>query len=77
MARGEVLEDLGEHEFPVRGKLDGLADGVNNPAQEDLAGLPGAFALQELLQGEGLVPLLHGYIRGGEDVVDGMVEVSM
>ena len=75
-ARGEVLKDLGEHELPVWGKLDGLADSVNNPAQEDLASLPGAFPLQELLQGEGLVPLLHRDVRRGEDVIDGMVEVS-
>ena len=34
------------------------------------------FTFQKLLQGEGLVPLLHGYVRGGEDIVNGMVEMA-
>ena len=75
-AQGEVPEDLGKHEVPVRGGLDGLADGVNNPTEQNLAGLPGAFTFQELLQGEGLIPLLHGHVWGGEDIVYGMVEMS-
>ena len=65
------MEDLEEAVFAVLRELEGAEDGVDDPSQHELAGVPGAIAFEELLDGGGLVPLLT-WPGAIEDLVDGM-----
>ena len=56
------MEELGEFNLVVWGEFDGLADGVNEPAKDDLAGAPTAVSLEEFLQGHGFVTLFRRYV---------------
>ena len=69
---GEFVEDASEAFLAVRGKFDGLADGVDDPAKDELASGPAAISLEHLLQGDGLVPVLLVNSRLGEDFVEGV-----
>ena len=69
------MEDLGELDLWVGRELDRLADRVDEPAEDDLAGPSATVALKELLQGHGLVPALRGHIRASQDLVNGVQQV--
>ena len=69
---GEFVEDSGEALRAVRGKFDGLADGVDDPTEDELASGPAAISLEHLLQGDGLVPVLLVNSWLGEDFVEGV-----
>ena len=47
---GELMEDLGELDLAMGRELDRLSQGVDEPAEDDLAGSPASVALEELLQ---------------------------
>ena len=49
------MKDLGELDLAVSRQLDGLADGVDEPAQDDLASAPATVSFEKLLQGDGAV----------------------
>jgi hypothetical protein len=57
---GEVSEDGGQFRMAVGRQLQGLAHGVEDPAEHELSGVPAAVAREELLQGDRLVALLVG-----------------
>ena len=47
---GEFFKDLSQRFLAVRRQFDGVANGVHYPAEDDLAGVPAAVALEEFLQ---------------------------
>ena len=63
--------------LPVVWQLEGFAQGVNDPSQDELAGAPGAIAGQELLDRGGLLTV--GFLVGGrlKHFVDAMEEKSV
>ena len=54
----ELFKDLGQRLLSVWGQVYGVTDGgVNNPAEDDLACVPTAVALEEFLEGNGFIPV--------------------
>ena len=58
-----------------RVELEGLPDGVDDPAQDDLAGPPTAVSFEELLQGDGFVAVFLVGKRVSQDLVDRVQQV--
>ncbi len=73
---GKRGEDLGKGQFPVGRELQGLAKGVNDPAQDELPSGPAAVALQELLERDGLVAVFLCGGRTSEHFVNSGQEMS-
>jgi len=59
----------------MRRELDGLAEGVHNPAKDELASGPATVALEQLLEGDSFIPVRFIKLRPGEDLVDSVEEV--
>ena len=59
------------------GKFHGSVDAIEDPAEDFLASVPHSLALQdELLVGDGVLPVLSHGCWGREDLVDGVEEGS-
>ena len=68
---GHFFEDVSECVLAVRRQLYGLPDRIDYPAEDELPGAPAAVALQELLEGDRLVPVRFVGCRGGQHLVEG------
>ena len=56
-------------------QLNGLANGVDDPAQDEFASVPTTVTLQEFLQGDGFIAVAFIGVWLGEDGIHGMEEV--
>ena len=59
----EFTEDLSQLHLAVGRKLDGLADGVDEPTKDDFARPPTAVSFEELLEGNGFIAFVRGDVR--------------
>jgi hypothetical protein len=55
-------EDFEQAQLAVRGQFNGLADGINEPAEDNFEGAPTGVPLEEFLQGD--VKNEEGYTIG-------------
>ena len=56
--------------------LYGASDCVDDPAEDELSGVPVAVAFEEFLEGDGLLAERFVWVRLGQDVVHGVEEDS-
>ena len=59
----------------MRRELQGLANGVQDPTEDDLPHSPAAVTLEEFLEGHRFVALLGGDARHRENLIDGVEQV--
>ena len=69
------MEDLGQFDLAVGRQFNGLADSIDEPAEDDLASTPATIPLEQLLQGDGFEAGLGRDLRPGQYDVDSMEEV--
>jgi hypothetical protein len=72
----EVVKDGLEAQVAVGWELEGAEDCVEDPAEDELAGVPGAVSLEELLDGGGLIATLVADVGLVQHQVDGMEDVA-
>ena len=72
----ELGEDPSELQLAMSRELDGLAQGVQDPAKDQLAGGLAAIAGEELLERDRLSAVWLVQAGLGKDLVDGVEEVS-
>ena len=66
----KFFEDLSQDLLTVWRQLNGVADSVYDPAQDDLAGVPATIPLEQLFEGDGFVAVWFVCRGFGEHAVD-------
>jgi hypothetical protein len=75
---GEFGKDGNESQEPTWGELDGTGNGIDDPAQHSLGCFPGAIALEELFDGDGLLAGAGVAVgKRTEDGINGFKEHAM
>ena len=69
---GKFVGELSKLYLPMRGQFNGLTECVDEPAKDDLASAPAAFALEQFLERDYFVSLFLQDLWSSENHVNGM-----